>query len=368
MSTASPQRFLIDAPGFKEELATKIAAAKTRVLVQAMTFECDDAGNWLLGLMNQSQARHKVLCVDAYSLMNINDGWAFRLKYWRNRAFKAEVDATRALLKSGNAGDVRVHLTNRLGPWLHTYPARNHKKLVIIDDEAYLGGLNFSDHNFAWHDLMVRIEDREVVEALTEDFHATLQGKSLSKKWIFDESQLFAFDGRNSRELYMDLFQQIASAQSSVRILSPYLSEPLLSVLKKLPANVQVQIITPAVNNKSIMKDYLLAQSRATSWQIFQYQGIMSHAKALLIDDRILIVGSSNYDFVSYHLEEEIVWCTEEPELVQEFTERVWFTDLASSLPEKIREKRFIRSFLIIFVLRRVMALLGLIIKRSSDH
>ena len=37
---------------------------------------------------------------------------------------------------------------------------RNHKKLIVIDDRiTYIGGINFSEHNAAWHDMMLRIDD-----------------------------------------------------------------------------------------------------------------------------------------------------------------------------------------------------------------
>jgi cardiolipin synthase len=45
----------------------------------------------------------------------------------------------------------------------------------------------------------------------------------------------------------------------------------------------------------------------------------MSHAKAIAIDGRHLIVGSSNFDFVSVAAEEEIVAIVSSPPLVAEF-------------------------------------------------
>lgn len=50
---------------------------------------------------------------------------------------------------------------NPLGFLLWNYPPRNHKKIVVIDNTVYVGGLNFSDHNFSWHDMMVRFHSKK---------------------------------------------------------------------------------------------------------------------------------------------------------------------------------------------------------------
>ena len=47
----------------------------------------------------------------------------------------------------------------------------------MVDDRvAYVGGMNFSEHNAAWHDMMLRITDRAAVAFLREDFLSTWEG------------------------------------------------------------------------------------------------------------------------------------------------------------------------------------------------
>jgi len=366
MTPPRSNRLLIDADEFKTDVEQAMRAAKQRIWVQAMTFECDSAGEWLLNCMRAAGVESKILCIDAYSLMNVNDGWAFGGRYWRSPKYRAEVNATRAYLKGQPEDGISRHITNPLGWRLHRFPARNHKKMLIIDEVAYIGGLNFSEHNFDWHDMMVRIEEPRVVQQLAADFQCTLSGQNQSLCEQVENGRLFFLDGSNSHDLYEQLFEEIASATHSVRIVSPYVSDPLLSRLNKMDDHVQVEIITPATNNKSIMKHYLLAKTRDKKWDIYQYGGGMSHAKAILIDGKKLIVGSSNFDFVSYHLEQEVVWVSEDQALIASFTDKVWQQDLARSTMETERRGGHVGAIFIIFVVGQLMRLLGWMSKKKQ--
>ena len=49
----------------------------------------------------------------------------------------------------------------------------------------------------------------------------------------------------------------------------------------------------------------------------------MFHLKAMLIDRKILIFGSSNFDFVSYYCEQEVVMVSQDENLVSLFCNQV---------------------------------------------
>ena len=51
----------------------------------------------------------------------------------------------------------------------------------------------------------------------------------------------------------------------------------------------------------------------------------------MLIDDQFLIAGSSNFDYLSYRLYQEILAVITEPEVISEFRERVMLRDVADS-------------------------------------
>jgi cardiolipin synthase len=61
------------------------------------------------------------------------------------------------------------------------------------------------------------------------------------------------------------------------------------------------------------------------------FQGGMSHLKAMLIDDQYLIAGSSNFDYFSYRIHQEILAVITNPELINEFRQRVMIPDFTNA-------------------------------------
>ena len=51
----------------------------------------------------------------------------------------------------------------------------------------------------------------------------------------------------------------------------------------------------------------------------------------MLIDDEYLIAGSSNFDYLSYRLYQEIIAIFTNRQLIQDFRERVMLPDLATA-------------------------------------
>src|SRR6185436_14372580 len=101
-----------------------------------------------------------------------------------DRGLQAEVQETGDMIDRLQRGGVGVRFAGPAGRFLERLPARNHKKLVAVDDRvAYVGGINFSDHNFLWHDLMLRVEDPGFVRFLREDFEGTWSGRPKAAHW-----------------------------------------------------------------------------------------------------------------------------------------------------------------------------------------
>ena len=249
---AGPHSLLVDSGEFYAAIAPAILAARRRVYIQVMTFELDTVGARLWQLLARSPAACKILCVDAFSRIKISDRPAFGWRYWTSPSFRAEARRTRRLLRPGVRDGVRIVITNPLGAGWHKYPHRNHKKMMIVDDAAFLGGINFSDHNFAWHDLMLRTTDPTLVSALAADFQITITGRSQNAIIPTPaDTRLYLLNGRHSRPAYERLFAEITSARASVIVLSPYLTNPLLSRLRALPPSVRVRIITPGAQQQA---------------------------------------------------------------------------------------------------------------------
>ncbi|WP_436517811.1 phospholipase D-like domain-containing protein [Ekhidna sp. To15] len=317
-------KILLGSKAFMERLEEVGSNAKDSLLAQAMTFEGDAAGRWLIDTMKASPAKDKRLLVDSYSKVVINDHFVKSYKYLKDSDFRKEVRATTRLIQEAKSSGIEVEFTNPVG-WLgQKYPLRNHKKMVVVDGEtSFLGGINFSDHNFEWHDMMVELHDEKLGMSLVSDFNSTWKGLNQSRFIQTDEGSLYLFNGVKSNRLYEDLFQHIQGAKKTVQIISPYISEPLLGVLRLVAANgVEITVVSPQENNKSIFKNIILSEQKKGYFKLKEYPG-MSHMKAILIDDDKLIFGSSNYDLVSYYFEQEVVFVSEDPNLIEDFMTKV---------------------------------------------
>ena len=332
---------LVGAEEFVDAVEPAILGARHRVLVQVMTFELDSVGRHFWDLMVRSPATEKVLCVDAFSTAKISDDLVCSPRYLLDSAFRREVRETRRLLGWTEQKGVRIVVTNPMGLLWRKFPVRNHKKLMIVDDRCFLGGINLSEHNFEWRDMMVQSNCAGLVDELAEDFHRTLGGENVSRVVSTGLGRLFLLDGRRSRNEYDELFAIMERAKETVDVITPYVSEPLLGRLAALPSSVRVRIINPARNNKAALQQELFKAATGSNLEVLLYQPTMSHTKAVLVDGHQLILGSCNFDFVAYDLQQEVVLCTSDPALVADFRERVLEPMVADSVPAGSAPARF---------------------------
>ncbi|HEX4736210.1 MAG TPA: phosphatidylserine/phosphatidylglycerophosphate/cardiolipin synthase family protein [Allosphingosinicella sp.] len=307
--------------------------ARSRLLVQAMTFEGDSAGQRVAEAIRGSQAADRRVLVDDYTRVVVSDRFVLSPHTLLSRAFRGEVRATREMFRGLIRHGVRVRTTNPIAGRVARYGVRNHKKLIVADDVAYIGGLNFSDHNFGWHDLMLRIEAPDVAVFLAEDFDATWESRSQFRQADFGDIILLALDGRTNREGFGPLMAAIEGARERIEIVSPYLTFPFVDALgAAVRRGVRVELLTPLPNNKPMVRHYLSHVARRAGLDV-RLLPEMTHLKGMLIDGRSLVVGSTNFDFPSYYALEEYIALVEDPELVAAFRTQVLEPLRASVIP-----------------------------------
>jgi len=298
-----------------------------------MTFEADEAGAAVGRAVAESRAADRRILVDHYTRFVVNDRFVWWPGYWRDPSFRREIKATATMFRGLKGAGVGVRVTNPVGPLLIGYSARNHKKMIVTDDSVYIGGVNFSDHNFSWHDVMLRIEDSKIADFVAADFLATYDGASRPAEGRFGDVTILSLDGRSNRSGFASLLALIEAAEREICVVSPYLTFPFVEALEHAgKRGVAVQLITPAPNNKPVVRDYLFRSAQRAKFDV-RLAPEMSHVKAMLIDSKKLILGSTNFDFVSYHVEEEIVAVVENAALIERFRREVIAPVLAASLP-----------------------------------
>ena len=326
---------LVDFKQFWSRLSEDIRSAERSVFVQTFAFEGDAVGKQLSNALVSSPAPDKRILADSFTRVVLNDRFRYSPANWFDSELRSEARATAAMMRDAKRAGVKIKFTNAYGITPRRLLSRNHKKLIVIDDAtAYIGGINFSEHNAAWHDMMLRIDDADAVAFLRSDFLSTWTGNDHVGRRQCDGLELFTLDGRANRKAFQRVLDLIDAAQETIFVESPYITFPFYERLREATRRgVDVKIVTPEANNWSHFAKYARLESARSGIDLRLYRVGMSHLKAMLIDDQFLIAGSSNFDYLSYRLYQEILAVITEPEVISEFRERVMLRDLPEASP-----------------------------------
>ena len=355
-------RLLVDSDEFSSQLLQDIAAARSTVYIQAMTFDADESGLRVARALMEASAPDRRVLIDEASRFIVSDRFIYTPANWRDRELRREWEATRKLAEDFQRHGVQVKITNPFGRLWLCFFARNHKKLAVIDGRiAYIGGINFSDHNFAWHDMMLRIEHPGIAAFLEEDFLSTCKGRNRSAFRSFPGIDIYLLDGRSNARTFEPILDLIRAAREDIFIESTYFALPFFDYLREIgPGRPPTVLLTSKVNNWPQMRDYIPWETRRSGVDLRLYPDRLTHLKAILVDGRELIMGSANFDFFSYSIYQEIVAVVHDPVVISEFKDRVVAPDLKKSVSftgfvRPLRGRMRALSFRALVQLNRVM-------------
>ncbi len=322
---------LIDFDEFWSRLRADIAAAQEALMIQTFAFEGDCVGSDLAAALLAAPAPCKRVLIDSFSRVVLSDRFRYSPANLFDADLRVEAKQTAAMLTRLAENGAQIQYTNPYGPTPRQLLSRNHKKLIVIDDRvAYVGGINFSEHNASWHDMMLRIEDPAAVAFLREDFDSTWNGQDQIAHRQFDEVELLASDGKNNRLVFQPIIDLIDQAGDSIFVESPYVTFPFYEKLRNASRRgVSVTIVTPEKNNWRLFANYARLESARSAIDLRLYTNGMSHLKAMLIDNQVLIAGSSNFDYLSYRIHQELIAVITNAAVVSDFRRRVMLPDLA---------------------------------------
>ena len=332
-------QLLAGADAFLRELRAALTMRRRSLYAQFMTYEGDSVGQAFSDAL-AAQAAQGVdvrLMVDGYTDVVLNDIYPILLH--RLGEARQERARTQALFESLRARGVAIKRTAPPGPLGMYMLYRNHKKMVVLDERiAFVGGINVSEHNFAWHDFMVRIEG-PLVRDLAEDFRSTWDGATTP----FDTPRpgedfiLNQCAGRPS--IFAEVLAMIGRAEKSVIVESPYLLGDHIeaALLAAARRGVRVTIILPSASNKLAYRLWSrklrrrLAHPNATLYG-YRGNGGMTHAKLLIVDDRWATFGSFNMIELEGLTQKELNVFTSNADLIGQL-QRFVARDLAQSTP-----------------------------------
>jgi cardiolipin synthase A/B len=194
---------------------------------------------------------------------------------------------------------------------------RTHRKILILDNKtAFLGGVNIEEKTRYWRDLQIRLSGKIIMPIIKSFAYAYKMsgGQKISILQYNDHSfpkiiQSWLIDNWSNTQhsYYLSNYYRakIIGAQKSIKIVTPYLLPPrwLLALLDSaVRRGVEVEIIMPHdTDYEALNKINYLNTCRLSALGVKCYfLPIMNHAKLMLVDDEEGVIGSQNFDILSF--------------------------------------------------------------------
>ena len=256
-----------------------------------------------------------------------------------------------ATLQEIQAAGIEVEVFNPVHRYVSRiyFNYRNHRKLTVIDGRfAYTGGINIADEyanrivRFGhWKDSGVRIEG-EAVWGFAIQFMQLwkMLGRRLPNEDDYYRSRYEAQERKGFCQPFADgplnnpdnpveetYLQLISSAQKMLYITTPYyaVEESMQKALCiAADAGVDIRLMVPAKPDKKYA--YMVAETYwgellAHGVKIYKYTPGFLHAKSVLADREVALIGSTNMDYRTFQLHYECAALFYHMDVVEELLE-----------------------------------------------
>jgi len=199
---------------------------------------------------------------------------------------------------------------------------RVHRKILVVDNKvAFMGGMNVNHGATDWRDIVVMMKGfmvSRLVKLFAKDYES-MGGKDPlilsyrkrkfihnTKSWLIEHSPLRKrFDMNKAYRKYIN------EAKDEVIIVTPYFAPKrwFMAMLEQAAIRgVKVEIVVPEKTEETLLdKCNYFYMSRLNHPRVkFLLEPFMNHAKILLIDNKVALIGSQNIDFLSSELNAEV--------------------------------------------------------------
>jgi cardiolipin synthase len=324
------------------EVIKALQSAKQFIHLEYYIFEDDEIGRTIINLL-------KLKAAEGVQVRFIYDDFGSRSinRHVLNELRKAGVHAFPFY-------KVRIlFLANRLN-------YRDHRKIIIVDGRVgFIGGINVSDRyinkpngkGLFWRDTHLKILG-PAVHSLHYHFISNwnfCSGKKLELRPEFFRSHHLPDNSATDlvqvvaggpdypgSSVMLNFFSAIVNARKRVYITSPYFipSDSICDALKTSAlSGCDVRLLLPGISDSMIVnaaaRSYY-GEMLAAGVRIFLYQKGFVHAKTMVVDDLISVVGTANMDTRSFDLNFEINAVVYSSRICSELAE-AFFQDIANS-------------------------------------
>lgn len=235
---------------------------------------------------------------------------------------------------------------------------RNHRKIIIIDGNVgFIGGINMSDryrndlqkdNHLFWRDTHLMIKgistsylqylflcDWNFCSPVHLDYDKKYFPDQLQNSKLENDVVQIAASGPDSAQpvIFYSLMEAIGSAKKNIYITSPYFipGESLMDALIiAIQSGLDVKILIPGISDSKMVN--AAARAHYTELlkydvKIYQYNKGFVHAKTMVIDDNLAIVGSANMDYRSFDLNFEVNAMVYSQSIAKQLTD-VFYNDI----------------------------------------
>jgi cardiolipin synthase len=284
-----------------------IEAARVEILVESYIFKDDGTGRAFLEALAAAVARGVRVRVLADAFGSL----ATRREFWNEM----------------RARGIEVRLFNPLFPQIFLQPFRDHRKILIVDSKiGFTGGMNIGDEYGSsrsgrgpWRDTHVRVEGAAawgMAIVFTEAWRAA-GGSPVDLSPLAPEeggAPILVLDSRPFRgtgEVASVLAAIAAAARRRLWITNAYFAprwRAIRLLAEAVRRGVDVRLLLPGPTDVPLVRragqGYYPALLEA-GVRVFEYQSAVLHAKSVVADDFLVLVGSTNLDFRSFHFNAE---------------------------------------------------------------
>jgi cardiolipin synthase len=308
-----------------QHLVRLIAEARSTIFITTYILDRSAVGEELVARLAEQAARG----ITVRLLLDDVGSW------WVGRKFLAPL--------VGAGGRVAYFMPVLHIPFRGRANLRNHRKIVVVDGRVALtGGMNLAWPYMSptpdlslWRDLSAVVEGPAVsdLESLFVSDWAFATGEDLSdmvaRTAEGTKEPVSAYGPSESRSsslvqvvasgpdvpddpLYETLLSLIFAARERIWIVTPYfVPDEMLARALNLAARrgVDVRLIVPARSNHlsaDLARESYLRELHEAGGQVLHYQAALLHAKAVLFDDQLAVIGSANMDNRSLFLNYEV--------------------------------------------------------------
>lgn len=295
---------------FIEDIKFEAKKAKKMIWMQAMFAEPGEVTRDLLGIFqNADKSTDKRFYTDYFGLLTAEAGTnifgqLFFFTKSGEKVRKNRIEKKVFFSKLKDAG-VTLRFTNPPNILIKMFPyaGRNHRKITIIDDIVYIGGVNFSDGDLLNIDFMVKFKNEKVALALAKLFIEDNYPPQNTEIIIDEETKILLDAGIfNDSIIYNETVKCAQSAKTSILFISQLGPDGryLRTLRKASKKGIDVKVIVPLRNafNKVFlmlhrMNDMVMEIFRGDI-RVLKYPGAI-HAKLIIVDGKYALFGSHNF-------------------------------------------------------------------------